>query len=253
MNEKEMLKEVGLTDSEAKVYLALLKIGNFTSKGAILKESKVAPSKVYHLLDKLMEKGLASSIIRNNVKHFAAAPPSRINDYIQSKQKRIEEEVNAAEALLPRLDGLYKSFTEKATAEVFFGWKGMETVYSTLLKGSGKGQTVLVLGASQGTNPEKTKRFFSKYSQLAKSAGMKVKVIFNEGARDYCAEIENEMKSRLNKRFLFKTAPVEVLVTKEVTAIVMLKEDPIVILIRDRETAQSFMDYFDELWKISKE
>ncbi len=252
MAEKELLKKLGLTDSETKVYLALLKIGEFTSKGAILKEAKIAPSKVYHVLDKLMNKGLVSTIIKNNVKRFAAAPPTRLKDYLAFKKQELVSEEQVAEELLPRLEGLYKAFREKTTAEIFIGWQGMETVYSTLIAGLRKGETVYVLGASQGADPEKTKRFFLKYGLKAHLKGINVRVIFNENARKYNAEMEKEAKIKFNKKFLFKTTPVEIAVAKDVTAIVMLKTEPLVILIHDKETAESFTTYFEELWKIAK-
>src|SRR3989338_7705518 len=113
MAENELLQKLGLTDSEAKVYLALLKIGEFTSKGAILKEAKIAPSKIYYVLDKLMDKGLISTITKNNVKHFAAAPPARLNDYLEKKKQDFVEEEQTALKLLPKLELLYKSFQEK--------------------------------------------------------------------------------------------------------------------------------------------
>ena len=252
MAEKELLQKLGLTDSEAKVYLALLKIGEFTSKGAILKEARIAPSKVYHILDKLMDKGLVSTITKNNIKRFAAAPPERIKDYLAIKKQELAEEEKTAEQLLPRFQSLYQAFREKTTAEIFIGWQGLETVYSTVLTGLKKGEYAYVLGASQGVNPEKTKRFFLKYGVIAHRKGITVKTIFNATARQYVADMEKEANTTFNKKFLFKTTPVEIAVAKDVTAIVMLKAEPIVILIRDKETAESFVTYFEELWKQAK-
>ena len=252
MEEHELLQYIGLTDSEAKVYLALLKIGKSSSKGTILKEAKIAPSKVYHILDKLMNKGLVSTITKNNVKHFAAAPPTRLKKYIALKKQELAEEEKATEKLLPKLEELYKSFQDRTTAEIFIGWQGLETAYSAILNTMEKSQTAHILGASVGADPKKTKRFFLKYSLKAHLKGVKVKTIFNENTRKYVAEIEKEAKIKLNKKFLFKNTPVEVAVANAVTAIVMLKTEPLVILIRDKETADSFKTYFEELWKIAK-
>ncbi len=253
MIEKEVLQTLGLSSSEAKVYLALLKIGQFSSKGAILKETNTAPSKIYHVLDKLIQKGLVSTLVKRNIKHFAAAPPARLKEYLTSKKQQLAKEELLAEELLPQLESMYKTVQERVTAEIFLGWQGMETAYSTILSGLKKHQTAYILGASEGVNPEKTKRFFLKYSIKAQLKGINVRCIFNENAREYVKELEHETKSKLNKKFLFKTTPVEVSVANETSAIVMLKEEPIVILIRDKETAQSFVTYFEELWKIAKE
>ena len=202
MNEKELLQKIGLTESETKVYLALLKIGDFTSKGKILKEAKIAPSKVYHILNKLLDKGLVSTIIKNNVKHFAAAPPSRIQDYLLTKKQEIVEQEKTANSLLPKLEETYKSFQKESTAEIFKGWQGMETVYFTVINSCKSGETAYVLGASQGSDPEKTTKFFKKHGLKTLQKGIKVKIIYNENSRDYVKLLEKESGMKFNKKFL---------------------------------------------------
>lgn len=252
MEKEELLRKIGLTKSESKVFIALLKIGDFTAKGKIVDESKIAPSKIYDILNKLIEKGLVSTIIKNNIKHFIAANPEKLLEYTANKKVQIIEEEKSIKQMLPELREIYASLKKKVIAEVFIGWKGMENVYSTSLESMKKSDKIYILGASKGNNQEKTKEFFLKYSQRAKQKEISAKVIFNENARSYVKEMEKELKIRLNKKFLFKTTPVEVAITKDVTAIIILKEEPIVTLIHDKETAESFVMYFNELWKIAK-
>jgi len=248
---EQNLKAIGLTNSEVKVYLALLKLG-ISSKGNILKEAKIAPSKVYHVLDKLMDKGLASMIIKNNVKHFSAAPVFRIKDYLEKKKDELKEEEKTFNEIEPFLQSLQKKRAEETKAEIFLGWKGMETIYSNLLDKIRKGQIAYVLGASKGANPKKSMQFFSKYGSLAKKKGISVRVIFNENSRKYAYEGEKEAGIKYIKKFLPLTTPVEVLIAEGITAIVMLKEEPLIVLIHDKETSESFISYFEQLWKIAK-
>jgi len=249
---EENLRTIGLTNSEIKVYLALLKLG-LSSKGKILKEAKIAPSKIYHVLDKLIYKGLASTIIKNNVKHFSAAPVSRIKDYLEKKKSELEKEENAFMEIKSHLESLQKVPITETSAEIFIGWKGMETVYYNMADKIKKGQEIYILGASKGYYPEKNKTFFTRYSKKTHSKKIKMNIIFNENSRKYASECEKESGVRYTKKFLPITTPVEVLVTKETTAIVMLKEEPLVILIQDKETAESFIGYFKQLWKIAKD
>ena len=86
MNIDESLQSLGLTNSEIKVYLALLELG-ISSKGKILEKAKIAPSKIYIVLNKLIDKGLVSLIIKNNIRHYQAAPVSRISDYLNLKKE----------------------------------------------------------------------------------------------------------------------------------------------------------------------
>ena len=247
----EDLRNIGLTGSEIKVYIALIKLG-FASKSNILKESKIASSKIYIVLDKLLDKGLASTILKNNVKYYSAAPVSKIKDYINDKKIKLEKEEKLINKIIPNLLILQNSIKSETKVEVYVGWKGIETVYSYILSTLKKNDEALILGASFGSYYDKTKKFFEKYNFKANSKNILVKIIFNENSRKYSEEIELENKIKLNKKFLFKKTPIEFLITKQITAIIMLKEDPLIILIHDKETAESFNTYFQELWKISK-
>mgnify|MGYP001620161463 CR=1 FL=1 len=246
-----ILRRIGLTDSEVKVYLALLKLG-IASKGKIIKNANISGSKIYEVTDKLIYKGLCSIIIKNGVKHFMVAPPSRIQDFLNKKKNEILEEERDFEKIISELDNFYKKMPEDVKAEVFIGWKGMETVYSTLLDQSKRGDNVYILGAGTGKDEKKLELFYTKYGRISLKKGLNVRVIFNESARNYVSKIEKNIKNRYNKKFLFEHTPTEILIFKNATAIIIQREEPIVILIRDNETAISFIKYFEELWKIAK-
>ena len=74
------LQKIGLTDGEAKVYLALTEIGSSTV-GPIVKKANVAYSNVYDILNRLIEKGIVSFILRNKTKYFQAASPRNLMDW----------------------------------------------------------------------------------------------------------------------------------------------------------------------------
>ena len=59
----DVLTEIGLSDSEKKVYLALLELGDST-RSDIVNRAKVTGSKVYELLEKLQDKGFVSIYLK---------------------------------------------------------------------------------------------------------------------------------------------------------------------------------------------
>ena len=71
MVNKALLQQIGLTSGESEVYLALLEIGS-TSTGKIIRQSKVHASKVYPILDRLIDKGLVSFIKQGKKKIYAS-------------------------------------------------------------------------------------------------------------------------------------------------------------------------------------
>lgn len=245
-----ILEKIGLTGSEIKVYLALLKLG-VSSKSRLLKESKIASSKIYEVIDKLIDKGLCGTIIKDGIKHFSAAPPSRIRDYISQKKQEIIQEEKAFEDILPKLESI-KQLSKEAYVELFLGWKGMETVYNHYLSKAKKNDEVFIIGAGIGNNEEKLEIFYSKYGRMAFKKGLKINVLFNDNAREYVKKIEKNIGISYKKRFLFEHTPSELLMFKDITLITIRRVEPILILIKDKETYNSFKEYFKELWKIAK-
>ena len=58
-----ILKEIGFSDREIRVYIALLEIGKSTA-GPISIKANLSQTKVYETLGKLIEKGLVSFNLR---------------------------------------------------------------------------------------------------------------------------------------------------------------------------------------------
>ena len=85
---EKSLEQVGLTSGESRVYLALMEIGSSTV-GPIAKKSKVAYSKIYDVLERLVEKGLVSYTVKEKTKYFQAVEPARLFDYLEKKEGEI--------------------------------------------------------------------------------------------------------------------------------------------------------------------
>ena len=81
----EDLTNLGLLESEARVYLALLKLGQ-SSAGKIAKETKLNRNSVYKALHNLLEQGLVSYVIKANTKEYNASNPAQIE--IQSNRPK---------------------------------------------------------------------------------------------------------------------------------------------------------------------
>ena len=122
------------------------------------------------------------------------APPIRIRDYLRKKQEEILQEEKELEKIMPKLQSYYDNIPEGVKVEVFMGWKGMETVYLNLLETAKKDEEVLIIGAGTGKEKEKLELLYTKYGKIAFKKRLKIKVIFNEGARNYIKKIEKNLK-----------------------------------------------------------
>src|SRR3990167_7271842 len=98
----KILEDIGLTEGETKVYLALLRLGA-TKTGPLAKEARVSSSKVYKILDRLIQKGLAGYVTRGQTKYFTALEPKRILEYMEQKEQMLKEKKELVKKLVPQL------------------------------------------------------------------------------------------------------------------------------------------------------
>jgi len=86
---EELLRDVGLSLNESKVYETLLHTGEASVQEISLK-SNVHRRNVYDSLNKLIEKGLASEVFIKGEKNFKAINPEQLLEIIKEKRKRIK-------------------------------------------------------------------------------------------------------------------------------------------------------------------
>ncbi len=245
---QETLRNIGLTNSEIKVYLALLKIGSATKK-AIVKESQITSSKLYEITDKLINKGLVSYVKENKVMHFSASPPKQVIDYIERKKKKLQQQEEDFIKQIPELESIRNP--KEPNIQVFRGWEGMRTAYYSVLNNLKPGETSYVIGASPGENKEAVERFFKKFNKARRGKKVIQKFIVELSEREWALKILNNKKLE-RVRFSEFNSPSEIAIFKNKILIAILTETPVVTLIESEITANSFRNYFEKLWKTSR-
>lgn len=247
----EELKKVGLTQGEIKLYSTLIDLGESTRK-ELVKKSGISPSKIYDVANRLIEKGIISSIKKDGLTHFSAANPQRIKDYVENKKQEIEKERELIDDMLPELISRYNKTEEQTDVEVFYGWEGMKTAYDDIIDSMGKDDVNYVFGASQGFDSEQANRFYNQYHIKKKKKGYATKIIFNEDVRENKERMKllNEYPNEI--RFLYNNTFTEINLYKHKVLIIFLLKKPMVIRIKNQEAANSFKTFFDSLWKYAK-
>lgn len=246
------LRKIGLTEGEIKVYEALLELGECT-KTALAQKSGIAPSNIYDVTNRLVEKGIISKVEKNGVAHFSPADPKRLLDFLEQKKQEIETEKEFVNSLLPTLLYKFKESKEKVNVEVFNGWNGLKTVFEDLLDECEAGDKNYVFGASKGESEKQGDIFFVKYSKLREQKGIITNIIFNEELRKK-DRIKLFLKSgKYHVKFMHQSTPAEIMLYKNRSCIIILTQEPLVIRVTSKEVMDSFKQYFEVMWKEAKE
>lgn len=124
----EELKKYGLTENEAKVYLAILEQG----RGTVTEISQAAGlnrTTGYDILERLGMYGLVNrSTIGSKKRVYVAEPPSRLKQYLNEKKNFYEQKLKKSDDLIFNLSNLYKAEV-KPVIKFFEGRQGMKNIY----------------------------------------------------------------------------------------------------------------------------
>ena len=140
----KVLKDLGFTQGEVKVYSALIALQKSTIT-KIIEKSGVSSSKVYLILDKLINKGLVRYILAGNIKEFHLAPPIQLQEYVDKEKEKLEIAQKKTQKLVSLIEKSLDTYTPES-AQIYRGAKGVKTAHLNLLK---------------KLNPLNTYRFFS--------------------------------------------------------------------------------------------
>ncbi len=243
------LEKIGLSKGEISVYLALLKLGQ-TTAGPIVDEAKVTRSKIYDILERLKNKGLVSYITKESTKYFSASDPSTIMHYLENKEKEIQAEKISITKMLPELMLQQKLAVNKKIAEIFIGMKGMENAFDVLVHEFDSNEVYYAFGAGKGENIPQIQLFFSQLHQKRQAKKVHAQIIFNESSKGL---FKLQEKSKfVETKYLLESTPAAINIYKDYTVIAILNEEPIAFLIKNKETADSFREYFKVMWKLAK-
>ena len=249
---EEILKKIGLTQSEIRVYLALLELGDSTRSG-IVKKSGISGSKVYDILDKLKEKSLISIYDENRIRHFKPITPKQILNYIEGKREEINKIERDAKSILPSLLLKFNTSTTKQEIELLSGLKGLEILFKDQVEMLTKGETCYVIGGTKGIEEEPVVAFFQKVHLWRENKKIKTKMLYNLQQQEATEKLySSKQYPSTETRYIKHTSPVAINVYRDRTVIIIFSEAITAIHIKSDDVAQSFKEYFDLLWKQAK-
>jgi len=239
----KILEEIGLTNTGVKIYLALLELGQSTT-GPIIKKTNIQSSVVYHSLERLIQKGLISYAIIKNKKHFEAISPEKLINFLDEKKREIKE-------ILPQLLSLKKESKPNQKSKTIEGIRGIKAVFEDIMQELSKNDELLILGAPKSVN-EKIDGFLFDFHKRAKKKRIKIKMIANKNKKEF---VKERLKFNLYEvRFMDNNiiTPAWTMIYKDKTVIMTVEEEPISFIMINQKVADSYKQYFNLIWKISK-
>ena len=233
-----------MTENESKIYITLLDLGT-AQAGHITEHSGIHRRNVYDAIARLMEKGLVSFVIVNNKKMFSPVNPRRFLEIIDEKKFELDNVKSDFSRIMPELE-LRTKMQPKHDVRFFKGVEGLKTVYEDIIR-TGKDY----VGYGPGLQIERIlKHFFRHYVNGRVKAKIKLRLIYDEASRNR-VKINPLSEIRFMPNQYSSHAALRIYGDK-VALLLLSEEDPIGIVIKNKEIADGYRKYFDVMWKAAK-
>jgi len=248
---KLLLTSIGLTKQESRCYLSLYKLKE-SQAGKLSKKSEIATANIYPILESLIKKGMVSYKIKNNIKIFIANSSDSINEFIEEKQKELDEQKNKLKKAISQLK------TEDGTEEVsnykyFEGILGIKSMWCELgskLSLLNKEDTIRVFSSKEKTF-ENLLAFYDDFHKKRLKLDIRYKLILTKNAKEHG---EKRKKHLADVRYLDLQNDVQWGIVGGFLFMYYANgKVPYAFLIDDDKFAKSFGFVFDMLWKLAKD
>jgi len=234
---QESLQELGLNRRESICYTALLGLGS-SKIGVIVKKTGIPSSKIYEILDKLIDRGLVSYVKIGKIKHYQASDPKALLSYIDEKKKKIEE-------ILPQLI-LRQRLSTRQSVEMFEGQKAIFSLFTDLIKDAKPKEKYLVFSIDEENKSDAANLFFKNLAVRRKEKRLDVRLLKN------IKHYRKEKHTKLKLRYTEFNLPQGITIFRDVVVILSWVESPIAIKIESGTISDQLRGFFLDQWKIAK-
>ncbi len=239
------LRQLGLTSSEAKIYLAILVQGK-TNISDIAVRTGINRRNVYDALSTLIDKGLAFQFMGVRTGKYAAVEPQKLLELIQSREVSLS-------SILPDLQQRFHAPRLSERAVIYKGIEGFKNYLEDILA---VGQEVFCLGAKGGWGFSELGDFADWFEQERIRKKIKVYNLFDQEMRPVIIGKKPMYTMLSEHRFLPKKYSTNsaadafgtTLVTFTGLSPEKLSDDVTLFVLNSQEITDSFRRWFMFMW-----
>lgn len=243
---REALTQLGLASSEAKVYFALLELESSTV-GPIIEKAQVPDSKIYLILEKLKEKGLASFVIKNNVKHFQAAGPERLVQLIEERERKLaEQKLRLEEEVIPAIEERRRLTEDKQEAIVYESMAGLHSAFQLILDALSRGDEYYVFMLGEELATPQAVRFFNSFHAKRIERGIAIRLLSHKRNQKIVAKWHTTPDLQI--RYTSQKLPVGTFLFSGHVMTVIWGERPTAFVIKSHKNYEHYKEFFEDVW-----
>lgn len=238
------LEKIGLSDKEAKVYLAALELGADTAQN-ISKRAAVNRATTYVAIKTLTDMGLIGTFEKGKKQYFRASSPEKLLDlyersYLDAQAKKVQ-----IENIIPSLKRLHTKPGEKSRVKYFEGKEALLSMVSGFYREM-DGGTILTFSPVDRVREIFSSEELNKLQEQRISRGVSLRALYTH--KDATIIDRHDRKAR---RIPYDKFPLnsDVAIYGDQVHIVSLGDQMSGVVIEDKQFANTFRSIFELAWE----
>lgn len=235
-----ILKELGLTESEAEVYFTSLSLGPSTIL-KIARSAEIKRTTVYSIIDSLKQKGLINIQVAGFKKKFVAEDPHKLEQILEARKERFRN-------LLPEFSAIYNLRGGEAFIKYYEGLPAIKGIYESMIRDIKPHEDYLVIG-NQDAVINMDKDFVMDFLYRRAKLPINIRMIFQE------SPLAHELKKQernLNSQAKILPAGTKfntnLVITPQRVFIQQLIQPVIGIVIENKSIIQMHKEMYEVIW-----
>lgn len=236
------LTAIGLSDKEARVFLALMELGQGTAS-AIAEKAKIKRAIAYFTLRNLIENGYAREVAGYRVKRYEAAPAGRL-------LQRVQANVENFRMMMPLLNAMQGANGDKPRIELFDGKEGILTAYRSM-EFARRSCYLTNWNAVQSSFPEEVRRWAKNAANVKNPNEVRNLIADDATGREMARAMKGNPKQQF--RLLPKDVRYGMNFGIADNTVAITSFDPLfAVVITSKEVAQCMSIIFELAWRTAK-
>jgi len=237
---EDQLKELGLTDNEVRIYLLLLKQGMMNPSG-ISQKLGLHRGYIYDALERMQEKEVVNSVLKDNKKQFQATSPESLVELLRFKLENLQK-------IVPELMKIAELKKEETRVELHRGKRVYRILLKDVISTLKKNEEAYLIGIDENLLITEVEPIYLKqYLNNIKLKNIKEKIIIKIGGKQL--RNPNLQYKELDEKYIGKTAQI---IYNDKIAVFILGTPYYLIIIENKEVAETYKKQFNLLWSIAK-
>ncbi|MEA1926252.1 MAG: helix-turn-helix domain-containing protein [Patescibacteria group bacterium] len=249
---QKILKKVGLSDKEIKIYLAGLKQGPVLAN-FLARQTGISRQNTYDILNKLAKKGLTSTTGKKYNTRFIMEEPANIQRLLDKQKRKIEKVKKDLELAMPEIESFYKTEIFIPKIKFYEGKESMRNLFLDSLKC--KKKEILAIVPTIETFKVLGMEFTRHYVRERVKENIRAKTIRLKSYEDYKDKFFHRHEKQLRE---IRYAPASIsfastlFIFDNKVIFISSKKENFGLMIESEEYRDVMTNLFNVLWKVSK-